>query len=68
MHWQDFWPLVVRVIGAWTGGMSGNAFVGDQAPLDVSFDAANASCGALPQTACCKPPVTMPTAWESLGW
>ena len=40
MPWQDLWPLPVRLIDEWTGGMSGNAFVGDQVLVDVSFDAA----------------------------
>jgi hypothetical protein len=40
MPGQDLWPLSVRVIDEWTGGMSGNAFVGDQVLVDVSFDAA----------------------------
>jgi hypothetical protein len=40
MAWQDFWPLVVRVIDEWTDDMSGNVFVGDQVLVDVGFDAA----------------------------
>jgi hypothetical protein len=40
MPWQDLWPLSVRVIDEWTDGMSGNAFVGDQVLVDVSFAAA----------------------------
>lgn len=40
MPWQDLRPLPVRVTDEWTGGMSGNAFVGDQVLVDVSFDAA----------------------------
>jgi hypothetical protein len=38
--WPDLWPLPVRVIDEWTGGMSGNAFAGDQVLVEVSFDAA----------------------------
>lgn len=48
--WQprrDLRPLPTRAADEWTGGMSGNAFVGDQVLLDVSFGAARSQLRRL---------------------